>query len=58
MCIRDRSNIVQSLNAVGVSPSVQSDLLRDITSLLNEANGADVYKRQAVCCVDNVQLLT
>ena len=34
------SNIVQSLNAVGVSPSVQSDLLRDITSLLNEANAA------------------
>ena len=34
------SGIIQSMNAVGVSSSVQVELLKDITALLDEANGA------------------
>ena len=34
------SGIIQSLKAVDVAPTVQTELLRDIMSLLNEANAA------------------
>ncbi|MCD8196119.1 MAG: glutamine synthetase III [Lachnospiraceae bacterium] len=34
------SSIIQSVKAAGATPAVQSELLRDISALLNEANGA------------------
>ncbi|MCD8249042.1 MAG: glutamine synthetase type III, partial [Lachnospiraceae bacterium] len=34
------SSIIQSVKAAGATPNVQSELLRDISTLLNEANGA------------------
>ena len=34
------SGIVQSMNAIGVNATVQMEVLKDITALLNEANGA------------------
>ncbi|MCD8361930.1 MAG: glutamine synthetase III [Lachnospiraceae bacterium] len=34
------SSIIQSVKAAGATPTVQSELLRDISTLLNEANGA------------------
>jgi len=34
------SGIIQSMNAVGVTPTVQLDSLKEINSLLNEASGA------------------
>ncbi len=34
------SSIIQSVKAAGATPTVQAELLRDISTLLNEANGA------------------
>lgn len=34
------SGIIQSMNTIGITPTVQTDLLKDISSLLDEASGA------------------
>ena len=51
------SGIIQSMNAIGVKPVVQSELLQDISRLLEEASGAVGILRQlaeeAVSIIDN-----
>ncbi|MBS6396328.1 MAG: glutamine synthetase III [Clostridiales bacterium] len=51
------SGIIQSMNAIGVPSPVQTDLLKDISLLLNEANGAVKILREvseeAVTIADN-----
>ena len=49
------SGIIQSLKAVDVTPTVQAELLRDIMSLLNEANAAVRVLRKVTAEASNIQ---
>ena len=49
------SGIIQSLKAVDVAPTVQSELLRDIMSLLNEANAAVRILRKVTAEASGIQ---
>ena len=49
------SGIIQSLKAVDVAPTVQSELLRDIMSLLNEANAAVRVLRKVTAEASGIQ---
>ncbi len=49
------SGIIQSLKAVDVTPTVQTELLRDITSLLNEANAAVRVLRKVTAEASGIQ---
>lgn len=49
------SGIIQSLKAVDVTPTVQAELLRDIMSLLNEANAAVRVLRKVTAEASGIQ---
>ena len=49
------SDIIQSLKAIDVAPTVQSELLRDIMSLLNEANAAVRVLRKMTAEASGIQ---
>ena len=49
------SGIIQSLKAIDVAPTVQSELLRDIMSLLNEANAAVRVLRKVTAEASGIQ---
>ncbi len=49
------SGIIQSLKAVDVTPTVQTELLRDIMSLLNEANAAVRVLRKVTAEASGIQ---
>ena len=49
------SGIIQSLKAVDVAPTVQTELLRDIMSLLNEANAAVRVLRKVTAEASGIQ---
>ena len=49
------SGIIQSLKAIDVAPTVQSELLRDIMSLLNEANAAVRVLRKMTAEASGIQ---
>ena len=49
------SGIIQSLKAIDVAPTVQSELLRDIMSLLNEANAAVRALRKVTAEASGIQ---
>lgn len=49
------SGIIQSLKAVDVTPTVQAELLRDIMSLLNEANAAVRILRKVTAEASGIQ---
>ncbi len=49
------SGIIQSLKAVDVTPTVQAELLRDIMSLLNEANATVRVLRKVTAEASNIQ---
>ena len=49
------SGIIQSLKAVDITPTVQTELLRDIMSLLNEANAAVRVLRKVTAEASGIQ---